>query len=343
MVHLYKSLLNTSRFGLKRGVIEDSLDNSISNLGLIFKSILLGEIFRDIAKKNESNTLGLMLPNTVPTVIVFFAIQYLNKTAAILNFTSGSKNILSCLKTSKINYVITSKKFIDQSNLDELVDILKKDTEIIFLEDIKSNVKVHHKIKSLFNFFKNIIFFKHNNRIDNVAVILYTSGTESDPKAVGLTHQNLFANRMQVLEALKINKYEKFFTCLPFFHSFGLGIGVLLPVLSGCKVYLYPTPLHFEKIPQLFEKTKSTVFFSTDTFLKKYLPYVNKSTFKNLNFLIAGAEKVDMSTHEKYKEYGVQILEGYGVTEASPAISVNTYDNYKIGSVGKFIPRVSKT
>ena len=145
---------------------------------------------------------------------------------------------------------------------------------------------------------------------------------------------------MQVLEALKINKYEKFFTCLPFFHSFGLGIGVLLPVLSGCKVYLYPTPLHFEKIPQLLEKTKSTVFFSTDTFLKKYLPYVNKSTFKNLNFLIAGAEKVDISTHEKYKEYGVQILEGYGVTEASPAISVNTYDNYKIGSVGKFIPGI---
>ena len=146
MVHLYKSLLNTSRFGLKRGVIEDSLDNSISNLGLIFKSILLGEIFRDIVKKNESNTLGLMLPNTVPTVIVFFAIQYLNKTAAILNFTSGSKNILSCLKTSKINYVITSKKFIDQSNLDELVDILKSDTEIVFLEDIRSNVKVHHKV-----------------------------------------------------------------------------------------------------------------------------------------------------------------------------------------------------
>ena len=145
---------------------------------------------------------------------------------------------------------------------------------------------------------------------------------------------------MQVLEALKINKYEKFFTCLPFFHSFGLGIGVLLPVLSGCKVYLYPTPLHFEKIPQLLEKTKSTVFFSTDTFLKKYLPYVNKSTFKNLNYLIAGAEKVDMSTHEKYKEYGIQILEGYGVTEASPAISVNTYDNYKIGSVGKFIPGI---
>ena len=232
MVHLYKSLLNTSRFGFKRGVIEDSLNNSISNLGLIFKSILLGEIFRDIIRKNESDTLGLMLPNTVPTAIVFFAIQYLNKTAAILNFTSGSKNILSCIKASKINYVITSKKFIDQSNLDKLLDILKSDTEIIFLEDVRSKVKVRHKIKSLFNFFENIIFFKQKSRTDNVAVILYTSGTESDPKAVGLTHQNLFANRMQVLEALKINKYEKFFTCLPFFHSFGLGIGVLLPILS---------------------------------------------------------------------------------------------------------------
>ena len=90
---------------------------------------------------------------------------------------------------------------------------------------------------------------KYNS--NQTAVILFTSGTESEPKAVGLTHKNLYTNREQVLKALKIRKNDKFFTCLPFFHSFGLGIGVLLPILSGCKVFLYPTPLHFEKIPNL--------------------------------------------------------------------------------------------
>jgi acyl-[acyl-carrier-protein]-phospholipid O-acyltransferase/long-chain-fatty-acid--[acyl-carrier-protein] ligase len=124
---------------------------------------------------------------------------------------------------------------------------------------------------------------------------------------------------------------------LPFFHSFGLGIGVLLPVLYGCKVFLYPTPLHFQTIPKLIEKTRSTVFFSTDTFLKKYIPHIEKSNFKNLKYLIAGAEKVEQSTHDKYHKHDIQILEGYGVTEASPAVSVNTKENYKIGSVGKFI------
>ena len=95
--------------------------------------------------------------------------------------------------------------------------------------------------------------------------------------------------------------------------------------------------MHFQTIPELINETKSTVFFSTDTFLKKYIPHINKSTFNNLKYLIAGAEKVDVSTHEQYREFGVQILEGYGVTEASPAVSVNTKENYKIGSVGKFI------
>ena len=98
--------------------------------------------------------------------------------------------------------------------------------------------------------------------------------------------------------------------------------------------------MHFQTIPELINETKSTVFFSTDTFLKKYIPHINKSTFNNLKYLIAGAEKVDVSTHEQYRELGVQILEGYGVTEASPAVSVNTKENYKIGSVGKFISGV---
>jgi len=340
MVHLYQSLIKTLRYGYKPKLIEDSLGNSVSNMGLIYKSILLGNIILKLIKGNKKIPLALMLPNTVPTAIVFFAIQYLNKVCAILNFTSGSKNIISCVKKSNIEYVITSKKFIEQSNMDNLINTMEeKGCKFIYLENIKELITIKEKILALKDLFFKILISK-NKSFKNLAVILYTSGTESDPKGVGLSHENLYANRIQVLKTLKIDKKEKFFTCLPFFHSFGLGIGVLLPVLSGCKVYLYPTPLHFQTIPKLIQETKSTVFFSTDTFLKKYIPFIKKSTFKNLNYLIAGAERVDNSTHEKYLQFGVKILEGYGVTEASPAVSVNTNENYKLGSVGKFVPEI---
>ena len=337
MVHLYQSLKSTIKFGYKSRVIEDSLGNTVSNIGLIYKSILLGNVLLRVLKNNSNRPIGLMLPNIAPAAIVFFAIQYLGKVAAIINFTSGAKNIVSCLEKSDVKYLVTSRKFVDQSNMQSLIlEIESRNYKFIYLEDIREILFLKDKVFAVKDFLLNIFISKKLNE-NQLAVILYTSGTESEPKGVGLTHQNLFSNRMQVLESLKINRTEKFFTCLPFFHSFGLGIGVLLPVLYGCKVFLYPTPLHFQTIPKLIEKTRSTVFFSTDTFLKKYIPHIEKSNFKNLKYLIAGAEKVEQSTHDKYHKHGIQILEGYGVTEASPAVSVNTKENYKIGSVGKFI------
>ena len=277
MVHLYQSLIKTLKFGYKPKIIEDSLGNSVSNIGLIYKSILLGNIIFNLIGKNKQFPLAVMLPNTVPTAIVFFAIQYLNIVSAILNFTSGSKNIISCIKKSNVKYVITSKKFIEQNNMLNLINtMIEQDCKFIYLEDLKELINIKYKVLALIDLLSRILISKKNFCKD-LAVILYTSGTESDPKGVGLSHENLYANRMQVLKTLNIGKKEKFFTCLPFFHSFGLGIGVLLPVLSGCKVYLYPTPLHFQTIPKLIEETKSTVFFSTDTFLKKYIPFVKKN------------------------------------------------------------------
>ncbi len=340
MAHIYKSLLDTLNSGFKAKIIEDSLGNSISNVGLIYKSILLGKILEKKIGNNEPKPIGLIMPNSVPTTIVFFAIQFLNRSIAIINFTSGIKNILSSIKNTNIENIITSRNFIEQANLHEEIEKIKNnDCNIIYLEDIRKNLSLRIKISSFFDFLSSLIN-KKKYYSDKLAVILFTSGTESDPKGVGLSHKNLFANRMQVLKTLKVNSSDKFFTCLPFFHSFGLGIGILLPILSGCKVILYPTPLHFQTIPKMLEEKKATVFFSTDTFLKKYLPYVSKSTFLNIRYLIAGAEKVDETTHEKYQSFNIKIFEGYGVTEASPAISVNTSENYKIGSVGKILPGI---
>ena len=246
-----------------------------------------------------------MMPNTVITSVLFFALQYLNKTVAIINFTSGLKNIVSSLEVSKIQTIITSRKFIEQIDMLENIELINKDIKIEYIEDIKNKITLSLKINTC-----NKIIFKEkvNRDSKNAAVILYTSGTENSPKGVMLSHNNLYENRRQVLEVLKLNKEEKFFTCLPFFHSFGLGVGILLPILNGYKVFLYPTPLHYKNIPSLIEAL-SQCFINQQFFLKKYLKYANKKNFKNIKYLIAGAEKLDEKTYDYYQNnFNVKFL-----------------------------------
>jgi len=336
-MHLYDELYNgLKKFGYIPNLIEDSFYNKTSNIGLIYKSIVLSILLKK--KLNSEEVVAIMLPNAVATVIIFFALQYLNKTVSIINFTSGIKNIKSSLSISKVNKIITSRTFIEQAEMQDIILSFDDNIEVIYIEDVKKDLSIKEKLKALVKF-----FFKEKiiRNINSVAVILYTSGTESSPKGVMLSHKNLFENRKQVLQHLNINKGEKFFTCLPFFHSFGLGVGILLPILNNLKLFLYPTPLHYKTIPTLLELESATVFFSTDTFLKKYASSTNSNYFQNLKFLIAGAEKLDPSTYDYYlKNFKIKILEGYGVTEASPAVSVNTYENFKLGSVGKLLPGI---
>ena len=136
-MHLYLKLIkSTKEFGYKKNTVEDSFGNSISNFGLIFKSILLS---KRLYTGNDSRV-GLMLPNSVPTTVTFFSLLYLNKTTAIINFTSGLKNILLCIDSAEITHVITSKKFIDQINMNNDIALIKKKCEVIYLKYAKKYI-----------------------------------------------------------------------------------------------------------------------------------------------------------------------------------------------------------
>ena len=156
-----------------------------------------------------------------------------------------------------------------------------------------------------------------------------------------LSHKNLLSNQAQVKSCLDFSSKDHFFNALPVFHSFGLGVGLVLPISSGIKTFLYPSPLHYKIVPELIYDTKSTVVFGTDTFLSGYATHGDPEDFQFTRYVIAGAEKLKASTREKWMtKFGVRIFEGYGVTETSPALSINNYSHCKHGTVGRMFPGI---
>lgn len=173
------------------------------------------------------------------------------------------------------------------------------------------------------------------------AVILFTSGSEGEPKGVVLSHANLMANIVQLSSRVDFNRQDIVFNCLPMFHSFGLTGGTLLPVLSGVRTFLYPSPLHYRIVPEMVYSSNATIMFGTDTFLQGYARMADPYDFFRMRYIFAGAEKVKDETRRLYMErFGVQVLEGYGATETAPALALNSAMHKKNGTVGRFLPGV---
>ncbi len=156
-----------------------------------------------------------------------------------------------------------------------------------------------------------------------------------------LSHENIQANRFQLASRVDFGPTDIVFNALPIFHSFGLTGGTLLPVLSGIRTFLYPSPLHYRIVPELIYASNATIMFGTDTFLSGYARFANPYDFYSLRYVFAGAEKLKDETRKLWSEkYGVRILEAYGATETSPALSANTAMHNRPGSVGRLLPGI---
>ena len=174
---------------------------------------------------------------------------------------------------------------------------------------------------------------------DEPAVILFTSGSEGTPKAVVLSNRNLLANARQVEARLALSPEDKLLNVLPVFHSYGLTGGTILPLLVGVRFFLYPSPLHYKLIPQTAAKIKPTIMFATDTFLTAYARTAGDSDFESLRLVVAGAEAVRAETRRIWRErFGAEIVEGFGMTEASPVVAVNSATHGRDGTVGRLMP-----
>ena len=206
---------------------------------------------------------------------------------------------------------------------------------IVYLEDVRATVTIADKMRGLLNAKKPLVARKP----DDWAAILFTSGSEGMPKGVVLSHRNMLANAAQAAARIDFGREDKVFNVLPVFHSFGLTVGVILPLVSGVPIYLYPSPLHYRTVPELIYGVNATIMFGTDTFLNGYARAAHPYDFRSLRYILAGAEPVKESTRRTYMEkFGLRILEGYGVTETAPVLALNTPMFNKFGTVGRMLP-----
>ena len=341
---LFQALLDAKAIhGASRPIAEDIQREPVTYDQLITKCFILGKPISGITQPEEN--VGVLLPNMVSTMVTFFALQAYGRVPAMLNFSIGKRNILSACETASIKTVFTSHKFIENASLKETDQALKESgVQVIYLEDFAKNIGLLDKAQGfLAGFFPQFWYSKicANKNPDSPAFVLFTSGSEGTPKGVVLSHANILANRYQTGSRIDFGPNDVVFNALPVFHSFGLTGGTLLPLLSGARVFFYPSPLHYRIIPELSYDTNATIMFGTDTFLSGYAHYGHPYDFYSLRYVFAGAEKLKEETRKLWSEkFGVRILEGYGATETSPILAVNTAMENKPGTVGRLVPGI---
>ncbi len=338
-VTLFQALLRArDQRGGKYPILEDHERKILSYDDIVRAAFALGGKLDLLIRKNE--TAGIMLPTGVGATVTFFALHAIGRTPAMLNFTAGALNLKAACQAANVKKILTSRVFIKKANLEPLAAELSKFATLVYLEDIRKTIDIGDKIIALVKgTFPRM--FAAKGSPDDTAVILFTSGSYGTPKGAVLSHANLVANAEQGHAHVPFEPDWSFFSPLPMFHCFGLLGGVLLPLFTGHKTFLFPSPLAVKEIPKLIKDTGANVFFATDTFAQQYARNADDDDMKCLQLMVLGAERVKPETRELYKtRFGVELLEGYGATEASPLISVNIPATNKYGTVGQFVPGI---
>lgn len=339
---LFQALLATvARHGKGRVALEDPERKPLTYGRLVLGALVLGRKLSALTRPGEK--VGLMLPNVQGMAVTLFGLSAYGRVPALLNFTAGLKNLTAACEIGPISTIVTSRRFIDQARLDDIVDALGQGRRVIYLEDVRKELTSLDKaLGALASLAPGLALRGHAARPDDPAVVLFTSGTEGKPKGVVLSHANLVSNARQVFQHAQgaISERDIFMNPLPAFHSFGLTAGMLVPLLHGMKVVLYPSPLHYKQVPKLIGETGATFLLATDTFLQGYARAADEGDLRSVRYVVAGAERVKPETRAMWQPYGTTILEGYGCTECSPVLAVNTPSAMREGTVGQLLPGI---
>jgi acyl-[acyl-carrier-protein]-phospholipid O-acyltransferase / long-chain-fatty-acid--[acyl-carrier-protein] ligase len=286
-----------------------------------------------------TSRVGVLLPNVNAFPVVLLSLWFGENIPAILNYTSGPATLLACAQLAGLRKIITSRAFLERVEFN-VGPLQAAGVELVFLEDVRSGISLWERLVGAFRG-RFLLQPALTASPSETAVVLFTSGSEGEPKGVELSHTNVLANIRQMLSVIDLWDSDRFFNALPLFHSFGLTIGLLLPLMQGTFVFLYLSPLHYRVIPAAFYNLNCTVLFGTNTFLAAYGRKAHPYDFHTLRYVFAGAERLQPATAAEWmNKFGVRILEGYGATECSPCVSVNVPMHSRVGSAGRFLPGI---
>jgi acyl-[acyl-carrier-protein]-phospholipid O-acyltransferase / long-chain-fatty-acid--[acyl-carrier-protein] ligase len=333
---LFQAFLEAkSAFGVGYKLVEDVRLQEESYGSLLRMSLGLSRLLAPMTKVDEM--VGVLMPNAAATLGLLLGLSAARRVPAMLNYTAGVDGVNSACTAANIRKIVASRAFIEKARLETLVAGLSE-LEVIYLEDLKARLSLFDKLWIvLAQRFPNMAIVAQEP--GDPAVVLFTSGSEGKPKGVVHSHVSLLSNIAQIRSIADFTPLDKFMVALPLFHSFGLACGAIMPLVSGCKVFLYPSPLHYRIIPELVYDRNCTVLFGTSTFLSNYGKYAHPYDFGRLRYVVAGAEKLTDEVRQAWLDkFGIRILEGYGVTECAPVIAVNVPMACRIGTVGQLVP-----
>ncbi len=346
---LHRSFIHTARRFPRRFAMADGRTPKLSFGGALTRTVFLARRLRPVWR--DQKMVGILLPPSVPGALVNLAALMMGKVPVNLNYTASNSVLASCAKQCDLKTVITSKAFLEKVRIEP-------PGQAIMLEDLADKPRTIERFVALLiswllpaRLIEKSVGSDRATTLDDTATIIFSSGSTGDPKGVILSHYNIASNVEQMNQVFMLGRHDKILGILPFFHSFGFTGTLCLPTSIGMGVVYHPTPLEPRAIGALVNQYAVTFLLATPTFLQTYIRRCEPGDFGSLQYVMAGAEKLPERISSAFEDrFGIRPLEGYGCTECSPVVTVNTRDfraadfrqvGAKRSSIGHPLPGIS--
>lgn len=324
---LDRAFVRTARRFPLRFMMADGKTPKVRFFSALTKTIFIARRLRSTISNQQM--IGLLLPPSAGGALTNYALTLLGRVPVNLNYTASSEVIASCARQCEVDVVITSRAFVERFPKLEIPG------RTIFLEDVLQSPGVFEKLFALilalaapYGLLRRAVGSTPTARtLDDLATVIFSSGSTGDPKGVMLTHYNIGSNIQQVSQVFMLDSGDRVLGILPFFHSFGFMAALWMPAANGIGVVFHPNPLDSKVIGELVSQYRVTFLIATPTFLQAYMRRCSPESFGSLQYVLVGAEKLPDRIALGFEDiFGIRPLEGYGCTECSPVVTVNTRD-----------------